>query len=278
MKRIHLITLLCAATAFVGLGAQDEAAKKNRTTPLGYSDGPMLPNQKWRVHDIARPQPLVVTPGTASTQDRPGQPPSDAIVLFDGKDLSKWGSSKGAAAWTVKDGAMFADTKAGSIFTKEKFGDMQLHIEFATPTEINGSSQWRANSGVLLMNRYEIQVLDSFDNPTYADGQASAIYGQWPPLVNASRKPGEWQTYDIIFEAPKFEGGKVVKTPFVTVIHNGVVVHHRKEIIAPMAHRQLPPLVAHEAEEPLGLQDHDTRVRFRNIWVRKMGSYDQGRP
>ena len=152
---------------------------------------------------------------------------------------------------------------------------MQLHIEFATPTEIDGTSQWRSNSGVLLMHRDEIQVLDSWDNPTYADGQAGAIYGQWPPLVNASKKPGEWQTYEILFEAPKFEGEKLVKPGYATVIHNGVMLHHHKEIIGRMAHRAVGTYAPHADEEPLALQDHDTRVRFRNIWARRITPYDQ---
>ena len=164
---------------------------------------------------------------------RVGQPPSDAIVLFDGKDLSKWTTKGKPAGWTVENGYTFAPTRGvGDLVTKEKFGDIQLHIEFAAPTEIRGYGQNRANSGVLLMSRYEIQVLDSSaDNPTYADGQAGSIYGQWPPPVNVSRKPGEWQTYDIVFEAPKFEGEKLVKPAFVTVFHNGVLMHHHKEII-----------------------------------------------
>jgi hypothetical protein len=140
---------------------------------------------------------------------------------------------------------------------------------------IDGSSQWRGNSGVLLMSRYEIQVLDSYDNPTYADGQAGAIYGQYPPLVNASRKPGEWQTFDIVFEAPRFEGEKLVKPAYVTVFHNGVLMHHRQEIIGRMAHRQVGTYAPHGPEEPLMLQDHDTPVRYRNIWVRRLRGYDQ---
>jgi hypothetical protein len=249
---------VCATLAF----AQQ---KQMRTSPTGYSDTPVLPGQKWKVHDIDRPHPPMVTPGAT-----PGAPPSDAIVLFDGKDLSKWEKP----SWTVENGYVYSKGKSGDLVTKDKFGDMQLHIEFATPTEIDGTSQWRANSGVLLMHRYEIQVLDSWDNPTYADGQAGAIDGQWPPLVNASKKPGEWQTYDILFEAPKFEGDKLVKPGYVTVIHNGVMLHHHKEIIGRMAHRVVGTYAPHGDEEPLALQDHDTRVRFRNIWVRKLKPYD----
>ncbi len=168
----------------------------------------MLPGLPYHVHDYRRPHPKVVTPSA-----EPGGPPSDAIVLFDGKDLSHWtarhssitrAGGSGQPEWIVRDGYMEVAPKTGDIATKEKFGDCQLHIEWAAPAEAQGASQGRGNSGVLLMGRYEIQVLDSYNNPTYADGQAGAIYGQWPPLVNAARKPGEWQTYDIIFEASRF--------------------------------------------------------------------------
>src|SRR5829696_8289258 len=246
------------------------------TAQVGYSDTPVLPGQKWRVHDIQRPRPRIVTPGST-----PGAPPSDAIVLFDGKDLSKWGTPDrtsgqlGPATWMVDNGSVWANNRTGDLVSRDKLGDMQLHMEFQAPGKIEGSSQDRGNSGVLIMSRYEIQVLDSWENPTYADGQAGSIYGQWPPLVNASRKPGEWQTYDIIFEAPKFEGSKLAKPAFVTVIHNGVVTQHRKEIIGRMAHRVVGTYEPHGPEEPLALQDHDTRVRFRNIWVRRLTPYDQ---
>jgi hypothetical protein len=267
-----LLILLAAAMAMA------QAPKKNRTSPTGYDDTPLLPGQKWRVHDIARPRPRIVTPGA-----KPGAPPSDAIVLFDGKDLSKWlegGTRQNRdqvrdPQWKVENGYFECVSEAGSLFTKEKFGDVQLHIEWAAPAEIDGTSQWRGNPGVLLMNRYEIQVLDSWDNPTYADGQAAAIYGQFPPLVNASRKPGEWQSFDIIFEAPRWEGEKLAKPAYVTVFHNGVLMHHRQEIIGRMAHKVVGTYAPHAAEEPLGLQNHDTYVRYRNIWVRRLKGYDQ---
>ena len=237
-----------------------------QTNRPGYTDTPFLPGQKWRVHDADRPYPRVVSPGA-----RRGDPPSDAIVLFDGKDLSKWRSPK----WTVEDGATYPGPGAGPLISNEAFGDIQLHLEFATPSKIEGSSQDRGNSGVIIMGHYEIQVLDSWENPTYADGQAAAIYGQWPPLVNASRKPGEWQAYDIIFEAPKFDGDKVVKPAFVTVLHNGVLMHHRKEILGTVEHAKVAHYQPHPAEEPLMLQDHNTLTRFRNIWVRRLTDYDQ---
>lgn len=285
MRRRILILSAVTLTAVAALIAQQQQQQKqqkqreNRNAPnTGYSDTPVIPGQKWKVHDVSRPAPPMVTPGA-----KPGDPPSDAIVLFNGKDLSQWvtpgrGADKGKMLepkWTIKDGYMFAATRSGDLVSKEKFGDCQIHVEWSAPAEIDGASQWRSNSGILIMNQYEIQVLDSWNNPTYADGQAASIYGQWPPLKNASRKPGEWQYYDIIFEAPKWEGDKMVKRPFVTVIHNGVVMHHRQEIIGPMAHRTVRQFVKHGPEEPLALQDHDTRARFRNIWVRKLQSYDQ---
>ncbi len=275
MKLRNIVKASAVTALAAGLLFSQAAKKKGyRTSPTGYSDTPQLPGQQWKVHDIARPKPRVVTPGA-----QPGMPPSDAVVLFDGKDLSKWMvATKGGlqpANWTVANGYMEVKPGAGTLVSKDKFGDAQIHIEWASPTEITGDSQWRGNSGVLIMNRYEIQVLDSYNNPTYADGQAGSIYGQWPPLVNASRKPGEWQSYDIIFEAPRFEGEKLVKPAFVTVLHNGVVTQHRKEIIGRMAHRVVGTYAPHGPEEPLALQDHDVPVRYRNIWVRRLTGYDQ---
>jgi hypothetical protein len=257
------------------LFAADEAKKNYRTAPVGYNDTPQIPGQKWRVHDIDRPAPKVVTPGKL-----PGQPPSDAIVLFDGKDLSKWvekqkGVIHDPPRWKITNGYMEVSGNTGSIETKEKFGNIQLHVEYATPTVIDGDSQWRGNSGIVIMSRYEIQVLDSYNNRTYADGQAGAIYGQWPPLVNASRPPGEWQTYDIVFEAPKFEGGKLSQHAYATVFHNGVLLHNRQRVEGQMAHRIYKPYEVHGPEESLQLQNHDTPVRYRNIWVRRLKGYDQ---
>lgn len=278
---------LCLAVSGVSLAQSSGATpdnKKFRTSPVGYSDTPQLPGQKWKVHDIDRPHPKKIDAGTFSTQQTPGTPPSDAVVLFDGKDLSHWltnggkgkrGQGPQPAAWKVEKGYMEIVPGSGTIFSKEKFGDMQLHIEFREPTVPSGTSQWRGNSGVLLMSNYEIQVLDSYDSPTYADGQAAAIYGQWPPMVNASRKPGEWQTYDIAFEAPQFEGEKLVSPGYVTVFHNGVLVHHHQKIIGRMAHRVVGTYAPHGAEEPLALQDHDVPVQYRNIWVRRINGYDQ---
>lgn len=272
------------AAVTLGCYGQNNEPDCGRTSAAGYEDTPVLPGQKWRVHDIKRPHPLLVTPGTPATRDQPAGPPSDAVVLFDGKDLSKWlgrgpGRSRGkttAPGWKVENGYMEVVSGSGDVFTKEKFGDAQIHVEWAAPAPPCGSSQWRGNSGVLIMNRYEIQVLDSYNNPTYADGQAASIYGQYPPLVNASRKPGEWQSYDIVFEAPLFEGSKLVKPAYVTVFHNGVLAHHHQEIIGRMAHRVVGTYAPHGPEEPLGLQDHKVPVRYRNIWVRRLTGYDAG--
>ena len=266
MKHILIGALFVAAAA-----AQ---APQHKDHSLGYDDTPYLPDGKWRVHDVTRPRPPVVTPGS-----EPGRPPSDAIVLFDGKDLSKWVTLvKGQPTepkWKVENGYMEVVDKAGGIQTKEKFGDMQLHLEWASPAEVKGNSQARGNSGVLLMGHYEVQVMDSYDNPSYADGQAGAIYGQTPPLVNACRKPGEWQTYDIVFEAPKFDGEKLVKPGYVTLFQNGVLIHNRREVLGTTPHAKLGTYKPHGAEEPLELQNHHNPVRFRNVWVRRLKGYDQ---
>ena len=242
----------------------------------GYDDTPMLPGSKWRVHDKNRPHPAVVTPGTSSTQELPGKPPSDAIVLFDGKDLSHWetagrGADKGKmvpAGWKVVDGAMEVAPKTGDVVSKEKFGDCQVHLEWCAPPP-KGHSQERGNSGVFLHGLYEVQVLDCYDNPTYADGGAGSVYGQFPPMVNANRKPGEWQTYDIIFEVPRFDANKKLTRPgYVTVLLNGVVVQNHQEIIGAGTFRRVATYQYHEPTGPLKLQDHGNLVHYRNIWVR----------
>ena len=284
-RQISRSTLLAMLALGVGTLAWSQ-----KQYPKGYTDTPYQPNGKWRIHDVNRPRPEVVTPGEAPRGEQAGKPPSDAVVLFDGKDLSNWVGWQGPLgygfvadhdkgkiiepAWHVENGYLEA-RKAGSLMSKQKFGDVQLHIEWAAPKEPVAASQGRGNSGVLLMGTYEIQVLDSYNTETYADGQAASIYAQYPPLVNASRKPGEWQAYDIIFEAPRFAHGKLVKPAYATVFHNGVLMHHRQEMWGPMRHKQTTEYLPHAAEGPLVLQDHSNPVRFRNIWVRKLDRVQQ---
>jgi 3-keto-disaccharide hydrolase len=224
---------------------------------------------QWKIHDLNRPVPPVITPGT---QDSPGKAPSDAIVLFDGKDLSQWLDKDDAAAeWKVENGYFVVVPKTGYIHTKKPFGDCQLHVEFAEPAPPKGESQGRGNSGVFLMGLYEIQVLDSYENKTYADGQAAAVYGQYPPLVNASRPPGQWQTYDIVFHAPHFDqSGKLLRPARVTVFHNGVLVQDNVEIRGRTAIGDVPTYAPGPEKAPLALQDHGDLVRYRNIWIREL--------
>ena len=227
---------------------------------------------KWKIHDASRPVPPVIDPGTASTQQTPGRAPSDAVVLFDGKDLSKWQHKDGSAAkWKVENGYFEVVPNTGYIYTREAFGDCQLHVEFAEPTPPHGESQDRGNSGVFLQGLYEIQVLDSYENKTYADGQAAAVYGQYPPLANASRPPGQWQTYDIVFHGPRFDAaGKLTRPARFTVFHNGVLAQDNVELTGPTAHGERPPYKATPEKLPLALQDHGDPVRYRNIWIREL--------
>jgi hypothetical protein len=241
---------------------------------IGFTKLSEIPGTPWRIHDAARPHPRLVTPGAV-----PGAAPSDAILLFDGKDLSKWMQGQSAppvdAKWPVRDGYFETGAGSGSLFTREKFGDVQLHVEFATPSPGRGASQDRGNSGVKFMGLYEVQVLDSYENVTYADGQAGAIYGEYPPLVNVTRKPGEWQTYDLVFEAPKFNGTTLVAPAYITVFWNGVLVQHRRPVMGATSATTTPhAYVAHDPELPLMLQDHAHPVRYRNIWIRRLAGYD----
>ena len=226
----------------------------------------------WKIHDLNRPLPAVIDPGTSSTQDLPGRSPSDAVVLFDGKDLSRWVHKDGSAAkWKVENGYAEVAAKTGYIYTRDSFGDCQLHVEFAEPVPPKGESQERGNSGVFLMGLYEIQVLDTYENKTYADGMASAVYGQYPPLVNASRPPGQWQSYDIVFHGPRFDKeGKLTRPARVTVLHNGVLVQDNVELSGPTAHGERPPYKAQPDKLPLALQDHGNPVHYRNIWIREL--------
>ena len=239
----------------------------------GFTDTAFNPNTRWRIHDPDRPQPSVVTPG--ETVSVPA--PSDAVVLFDGKDLLRWvnrgqNGAESPATWLVRDG--YFEAQGGNLSTRESFGDVQLHLEYAIPPDVTGSSQDRGNGGVIFMGRYEIQILDSDNNRTYADGMMASVYGEWPPLVNVSRKPGEWQSLDIVFEAPRFTGR--VTPGYFTVFWNGVVVHNRTELYGTTTPTMTPhAYTAHDPELPLQLQGR-ARVRYRNIWIRRLKPYDQG--
>jgi hypothetical protein len=258
--------------------ANKQPPKKDSAKPmsqnLGYDDTPLIPGTKWHVHDGNRPQPRVVTPAPLSG---PVPAPADAIVLFDGKDLSKWRNGNGGAAgWKlVEDGAMEVVKGAGDIWTRDEFGDCQLHLEWRSPTEIKGNGQGRANSGLFLMGRYEVQILDNYDNPTYPDGTAGGVYGQMPPLVNACRKPGEWNTYDVIWTAPRFEDNKLVSPARITIIFNGMVVQNAYELTGDTPHRQNGTYKPHAPVGPIRLQDHGDPVRFRNIWIRPLKAEDR---
>ena len=216
--------------------------------------------QEWK-SGVTWSEPPVVAPG-----DTDRSAPSDAIVLFDGTNLSKW---EGGDKWLVEDGE--AIPQEGEIVSKQTFGDIQLHVEWSSPDEIKGSGQGRGNSGIFLMRKYEVQVLDSFQNETYFDGQAAAIYKQTPPMANAMRKPGEWNTYDILFNAPEFHvNGSLRKPAYVTVIHNGVVVLNHFEILGNTGYTEAPAYEPHAEKAPISIQFHNDPVRFRNIWVREL--------
>jgi hypothetical protein len=257
---------------------EDEKPKPRRLPRLGSRSGPMLPGQPWRVHDVRRPRPAMVTPGELSTYEKPGTPPSDAIVLFDGTDLSQWCHISSddpdqmlEAQWKVKDGYFEVAPNTGSLQTIDNFGSCQLHIEWQAPAEVRGDSQGRGNSGIYFMGEFEVQVLDSFNNRTYADGQAGALYGQYPPMVNASRKPGEWQIYDILFQAPKFSlDGELERPALVTVIHNGIFLHNAREYVGKSGGGVLPKYDVITPAAPIRLQDHGNPVRFRNVWLRPL--------
>jgi hypothetical protein len=259
MKLLTAALPIASLAAGVLLGL----ARAQSDEPVGYEDTPHLPESKWRVHDKHRPVPRVVQPGEC------GSPPSDATVLFDGRDLEAWTASGGPARWSLEGGAMVVNG-TGSIQTRESFGDLQLHLEWAAPAQLEGESQGRGNSGVFLMGRYEVQILDSWQNRSYADGQAAALYGQRPPDVNASRPPGEWQSYDIVFRAPRFEGERLLSPARVTVLHNGVLVHDAEPFLGATTHRALPKYAPHPERGPIQLQDHGNPVRFRNVWVREL--------
>lgn len=217
--------------------------------------------------DCPMPRVIDVGPAPKSTPV-----PSDAIVLFDGNDLDQWRSAQETPArWRLGKGYLEVLPGSGAIHTAKRFGDVQLHVEWATPMPPEGKDQDRGNSGVFLMGRYEVQVLDSYGNVTYPDGEAAAVYGQYPPLVDASRPPGEWQSYDIVFRRPRFDATGQLFTPArMTVFHNGVLVHDNVTLTGPTGHQRRPPYEAHPDRLPISLQDHEHPVRYRNIWVRDL--------
>jgi hypothetical protein len=265
-----VLTLLAAASVVPALAQTAMPKPKIQEIVIdgvaGFQDTPMQPDGLWHVHDPARPQPPIVTSGTFSEN---ATPPSDAIVLFDGKDLSQWRDKKTgeAAPWTIEDGVMVS--AKDDIQTTNQFGDIQLHLEFREPTPPTGDGQGRGNSGVFFMGQYEIQVLDCYDNKTYADGATAGIYGQHPPLANACRPPGEWQTYDIIFNVPHFgANGELLSPAYATVFHNGVVAQNHQAVRGATNWRVPGTYTPHGPTGPLALQYHNNRVAFRNVWVR----------
>ncbi len=271
-----LLILAALLIGRAGLHAQTPAAPEPRPkikeTVIngveGFQDTPMQPDGLWHVHDPARPQPPIVKTGEFSEK---APAPSDAVVLFDGHDLSQWQDKKtgGPVPWNVRDGV--AISAKDDIQTTQSFGDLQLHLEFREPVLHGRYGQDRGNSGVFLMGRYEIQVLDCYHNPTYADGATGAIYGQHPPLVNACRPPGEWQTYDILFNVPHFDDSGHLLTPaYVTVLQNGVVVQNHQAIRGDTNWRVPGSYTPVGSTGPIALQYHNNSVAFRNIWVRPM--------
>ena len=277
MRSVAVLLLLIAGGLPAQANSNANADDKNGTTPF-------LPGGKWRVHDSKRPLPPVVSPAEGASQEFSAAP-SDAIVLFDGGNaLSAWtAQSDGAELWPVIDGVLATNAsgdraalgaQVSGIKTKESFGDVQLHLEFRVPPTSSGAKgQKYGNSGVYFMGKYEVQVLNSFENETYADGSAASLYGWKPPLVNASRPPGEWQSYDIVFEAPMFsEDGDLVEPAFITMFHNGLLVHQRQRILGETVWRKVAKYEAHEPQLPLMLQHHGETVHYRNIWIRRLSN------
>ncbi len=231
------------------------------------------PNTAKHTHEsteLWEPEPRLVTPGGPSVNTGTATAPSDAVVLFDGRDLSKWKSGQSDAKWTVADGVVTVKPGAGDIQTRQDFDNFQLHIEFRTPSVVKGSGQGRGNSGIFMQGVYELQVLDSYDNRTYSNGQAGSLYKRFMPLVNASRKPGEWQTYDVIYKAPVFnKDGQVITPAYITVLHNGVLIQNNTAIVGNTPFVGAPQLEVH-GKGPIKLQDHGDLVSYRNIWIREL--------
>jgi hypothetical protein len=270
----HLALALAATLA----AAAQAPAQQDKPNPIGYSDTPLIPGTEWRVHDIDRPAPPVVTPG-----ERPADPPSDAIVLFDGSSTAAFKSKIpgpdgkptaefGPCIWKIDNGELVVD--GGDSWTVDEFGSCQFHLEWKSEPNTKGNSQKKGNGGIFFMDRYESQILDCFENPTYADGMTGAVYGQTPPMVNAVKPPGNWQTYDIIFTAPKLdEKGHVVEPARFTTFVNGVCVQNNTAIMGPTKHKTTTSYEGvFPAAAPIRLQDHKNEppIRLRNIWLRKL--------
>jgi len=276
MYRNRTVVLLVAVfTAGVWLFASARITPAQAPTKLvhakdgygivGYKDTPILPWCGYHVHDPDRPAPPKVKPGLLGIDEKAGTAPSNSVVLFDGTNLKQWESSD----WKIENGELIA--VSGNLTTNQAFGDCQLHLEWQAPSPPQGHMFDRGNNGVMLMGLFEIQVYDSYTEKLYPDGQAASVYGQTPPMVNACRKPGRWQTFDIIFFAPVFKDGKLEKPAYVTVLHNGMLVHHNQEIYGPTGHRILPSYDKPIPEKlPLSLSAHNNPVRFRNIWIRPL--------
>lgn len=238
---------------------------KDGSGVVGYKDTPVQPWSGFHVHDPDRPAPKKIEPGESGRGDLAGTAPSDAVVLFDGKDLEQWQPS----AWKLEGGLLVATN--GPLKTKQDFGDCQLHVEFQEPVEQTDNMMNRGNNGVMLLGCIEVQIFDSYTTKIYPDGQAAAIYSQTPPLVNACRKPGEWQSYDIVFVAPKFDAaGKLTAPARLTVLHNGVLVHLNQEVYGHSPHAGLASYAGVQAKAPLSFGAHNCPVRFRNIWIRNL--------
>jgi hypothetical protein len=255
--------LLLAGSCLLPAASPSDLVKaRDGSGVYGYKDTPKLPWCEWLVHDPDRPAPRRVDPGPVPP---PAPVPSDALVLFNGADLSKWEAAEG---WRIEGGELVSGN--GLFRTRENFGSVQLHVEWMGPAGFDGPWYNRGNNGVMLMGRFEIQIFDSFNEKIYPDGQCAAIYGQTPPRVNATRPPGQWQSFDIFFTAPQFDGDKLVAPARVTVLHNGVLVHLNETIHGETNHRVLPQYLQKTATGPLALGGHGCPVRFRNIWLRPL--------
>jgi len=280
MKQIVVATALAVIIANLAPEQTARAAEVTIDGVAGFQDSPLEPDGKWHIHDPARPQPVVVAPAKTFSLNAPA--PSDAEALFDGNGLTQWQTMQGAAAVTWKTNEDYMETinRGGNIRTRKTWADFQMHVEWATPNPAKGDGQGRGNGGIIINNMYEVQVLDSYQAKTYADGQAGALYGQSPPLVNASKPPGEWQSYDILFESPRWnDKGELIKKAVITVLHNGMVIQNHYELLGAtdgingaVPWRSSSKYTApHAPEVFIGLQgDHSPGLRYRNIWIRPL--------